>query len=366
MSDFDRRLQDALKGATSDYRPADPHAAKQRFMTRFRRRRVAIFSGSVALAGAAVAVAFLAVPAILRDRAVGTLPPATNLSPQELGAIDVGGEPSDVAFGGGVVWVSNPGSGQIQRIGPLSNEVGRTYEIAGTSDGIAIGLGAAWVSDASSGTVRRIPIAGNDIVEIQVAAPGALLDVAPGAGAVWVVAEGEGLFRIDGASNAVTPVDTGIDAPTDVAAGQGSVVVAGERALVRIDPTTLQRVNMDVLEPSTSRDLQMSEGAVWVADGDRGEVTRYDLETGRHSDPVFVGGDFAAIASGEGAIWIVSGNDGDVGNLTRLDPETGQVMGEPVGIDGHPVDVTTGAGSVWVISTEEAVVRRIDPNAMPE
>lgn len=366
MNDFDRRLQDALKGATSDYRPADPHEAKQRFMTRFRRRRIAFYSGSVALAGAAVAIAFVAVPGLLRESAVGTLPPATSLAPQELGAIEVGGEPTDVAFGGGVVWVSNPGLDQIQRIGPLSNEVGRTYQVAGASDGIAIGLGAAWVSDTSTGMVRRIPIASNDIDEIQVGAPGILLDVAPGAGAVWVVAEGEGLFRIDADTYEVTPVDTGIDDPTDVAAGQGSVVVAGARALVRIDPTSLQPVTMDVLEPSTNRDLQMSEGAVWVADGDRGEVTRYDLDTSRHSDPVFVGGDFAAIASGEGAIWIVSGNDGEVGNLTRLDAESGEVSGTPVGIDGHPVDVTTGAGSVWVISTEEAVVRRIDPNAMPE
>lgn len=364
MNDFDDELRAALHSATSGYRPDDQHAAKQRFMTRFRRRRIALFAGSVALAGAAAAAAFFLVPAEITGRR-DALPPATELE-QPVGTIAVGDAPSGIAFGNGVVWVAGSADGTIERIGPLSNRVGRSYDIGGAPDDVAVGLGAAWAADSDAGTITKIGFGSDEGIPIVVGEPGAALDVAPGAGAVWVVSGSSGLFRIDPATNVATPVDTGIEGLTDVAAGQGSVVVAGAHHLVHIDPTTLQRTQMDVLEESSDRDLQMSEGAVWVADGDAGHVTRYDLVTFRSSDPIFVGGDFTAIASGEDAIWMLTGNDGSVANLTRIDPATGDIVGGRVSIGGRPVDVTTGAGSVWIVSYDSDSVTRIDPNSLPE
>lgn len=364
MNDYENRLKDALTQATSDYRPADPHEAKQRFMKRFRRRRILLYSSSVALAGAAVAAIVLLVPAQITERE-GALPPATVLE-RSISTIPVGDAPSGIAFGNEVVWVASSAEGRVERIGPLSNRVGRTYDVGGTPDDVAVGLGAAWVADADAGTVTRIEFGSKTGIPISVGEPGSGLDVAPGAGAVWVVSEPSGLFRIDPETEVVTPIDTGIEGPTDVAAGQGSVVVAGANELVMIDPETMQRTPLDVLDESSDRDLQMAEGAVWVADGEAGEVTRYDLVSGKSSEPVFVGGDFTAIASGEGAIWMITGNEGSSANLTRLDPVTGEILGGRVSIEGRPIDVTTGAGSVWVVSHDGDSVTRIDPNALPE
>jgi streptogramin lyase len=363
VNDFEKQLQDALKTATSGYRPEDPHLAKQRFMTRFRRRRIAFYSGSVALAGAAVAVAILVVPARLGGGGNPPLPPANELS-QRLGAIEVGDSPTGIAYGDDAVWVTNSADGTMNRIGSLSNRIGFTYEVGGAPDDVAIGLGAAWVSDSDAGTVTKIPFGARSGTPLEVGEPGAGLDVAPGAGAVWVVSGGE-LFKIDPAANTVTPVDIGIEGLTDVAAGQGRVIVAGSTELASIDLSTLDAEPLAELDRSSNRDLQMSEGAVWVADGDAGEVTRYDLETGDASDPVFVGGDFTAIASGEGSIWMISGNDGADGNLTRIDPDTAEIVGGRVSIGGRPVDLTTGAGSVWVVSVDAGIVTRIDPNSLP-
>lgn len=362
MNDFERQLQDALKGATSDYSPSDPYEAKTRFMTRFRRRRLAVYAGSTALAGAAAALAFFLVPARLDG---GSLPPAASLGSRQLGAISVGGTPAGIAFGSDVVWVANPGTGLVQRIGPLSNQIGKTYDIGGSPDDVSVGVGAAWVSDSSAGTVTKIPLEGGAPIVLEVAAAGSALDVAPGAGAVWVASEADGLLRIDPVTDVVTSVDTGIEGVEEVAAGQGSVIVAGTEALVRIDPVTQDPTSIDALEPSDNRDLRISEGAVWVADGDAGEVTRYDLVTGRASEPVFVGGEFTAIASGDDAMWMITGDEGDEGNLTRIDLVTARVIGEPVSIGGRPVDLTTGAGSVWVVSIDSGSVVRIDPNALP-
>lgn len=368
MNDFERHLQDALKDATSDYRPGDPHEAKQRFMGRLRRRRIAFFGGSVALAAAAVAVGVLVLPGELTDRAADTkpLPPATQLEPHELSVIPVGAAPSGIAFGNGMVWVANTDDGTIQVIDPLTNSIVETHGIGGSPDDVAVGLGAAWASDPSAGSITKLAFLEGDGPDIRVGEPGHHLDVAPGSGAVWVVSENDSLYRIDPETNEVQTIDTGIDRVSDVAAGQGTVVVLGGTSLVQVDPVSLIATPIATVEASDNQDLQMSEGAVWVANGDAGEVTRYDLATGEASDAVYLGGNFTAIASGEGAMWMVSGDEGAEGRLTRIDPGTTEIIGARVRLEGRPYDITTGAGSVWVVNHSGNSVSRLAPNELPE
>lgn len=366
MNDFERRLQDALKNATSDYRPTDPHEAKARFRARFRRRRYTFYGGSVALAGAAAVAAFLLLPGQLSQRAEEPLPPATELPPQELSVIQVGADSSGIAFGADMVWVANTADGTIQVIDPLTNRVAETHRIGGSPDDVAVGLGAAWASDSSAGIVTKMVFGQPDGPGIVVGGPGRHLDVAPGSGAIWVVSEDNSLYRIDPSTNEVIPVETsGIEGISDVAAGQSRVIVLGKNALASIDPVSLIVTRIADVDASGNQDLQLSEGAVWVANGDAGEVTRFDLDTGEASEPVYVGGNFSAVASGEGSMWMVSGDEGADGVLTRIDPASAEIVGERVGLGGHPYDVTTGAGSVWIVNNAGSVTR-LDPNALPE
>ena len=365
MNDLERRLQDALRDATSDYRPSDTHEAKARFMTRFRRRRYAFYGGSVALAGAAAVGAFLLLPGQVTDRATPQpLPPASR--PIELSVIEVGSQPSGIAFGNDSVWVANSADGTIDVIDPLTNSVRRSVSIGGSPDDVAIGLGAAWASDTAAGTVTKIPFGASAGIELPVGEPGAGLDVAPGAGAIWVISHGDSLYRIDPATDEVETVATEIEGLIDVAAGQGTVVVLGSDTLYKVDPATLVPSILAQVSPSADQDLRMSDGAVWVANGDAGEVTRYDLSTGQASEPVYVGGNFTAIASDDDAMWMISGDDGDEGNLTRIDPATADIVGARVRMTGHPYDVTTGAGSVWIVNIGSETVVRLDPNALPD
>ncbi|MEA2517329.1 MAG: hypothetical protein QOG16_1167, partial [Actinomycetota bacterium] len=368
MNDFERHLQDALKDATSDYRPGDPHEAKQRFMGRLRRRRIALVGGSVALAAAAVAVGVMVLPGELTDRAADTkpLPPATQLEPHELSVIPVGEAPSGIGYGNGMAWVANTDDGTIQVIDPLTNSIVETHGIGGSPDDVAVGLGAAWASDSSAGVVTKLPFLEADGPDIHVGEPGHHLDVAPGSGAVWVVSEDDSLYRIDPVTNEVRAVDTGLDRVSDVAAGQDTVIVLGGTSLTEVDPISLEATPIATVEASDNQDLQMSEGAVWVANGDAGVVTRFDLESGERSDPVYLGGNFTAIASGEGSMWMVSGDEGADGRLTRIDPVTTNIVGARVSLGGRPYDITTGAGSIWVVNHSGNSVSRIDPNELPE
>lgn len=362
MNDFEQRLSDALRDATSDYRPSDPYQAKATFLKRARRRRIVWLTGSAAFAGVAVAAAVFLVPQDLARRADEPLPPAT--APEIERAIGVGSQPSGLAFGNGQLWVANTSDGTVSVVDPASSSVGETYEVGGTPDDVAAGFGAAWVSDSGSGTVTRISYDGDLVADgITVGEPGHHLDIASGAGAIWVVSDGDSLYRIDPATSAVEAVES-VAGPTDVSAGQDRVMVLGASELVALDPATGQVTSLAGVAESGNQDLQMSEGAVWIANGDIGEVTRFDLATAEASAPIYVGGNFTAIASGEGAMWMVSGDEGDEGVLTRIDPVTTKIVGERARVGGRPYDVVTGAGSVWVANYGAGSVTRLDPEAL--
>jgi streptogramin lyase len=139
------------------------------------------------------------------------------------------------------------------------------------------------------------------------------------------------------------------------------VVVLGTDALASVDPTTFAVTVIATVAPTGSQDLQMSDGAVWVANGDAGEVTRYDLATGEASDPIYVGGSFTAVAIGEGSVWTVSGDDSDRGVLTHIDADTAEILGRRISLGGRPYDITTGAGAVWIVNNSTGSVTRIQP-----
>src|SRR3954454_24867507 len=66
----------------------------------------------------------------------------------------------------------------------------------------------------------------------------------------------------------------------------------------------------------------------------------------------------AALAVGEGAVWVVDRADG---TLARVDPDKNSVSWSG-GVGRDPTAVTVGAGSVWVAGGEEGNVARIDPD----
>jgi DNA-binding beta-propeller fold protein YncE len=64
------------------------------------------------------------------------------------------------------------------------------------------------------------------------------------------------------------------------------------------------------------------------------------------------------IAFGEGLLWVTNADDDTV---TRIDPRTGEVVGEPIRVEGQPVGVRVGEGAVWVTSNDDGSLSRIAP-----
>ena len=153
--------------------------------------------------------------------------------------------------------------------------------------------------------------------------------------------------------------------PTDLAAdGDGAWTVTLETsALTRVDARTREITHSTPLRLDPGA-VAVGAGAVWVADGRRGElvsvVPGYDdvsppIEFRRGPPPKGAGPDRTSIAAGAGGVWVTDASE----RLVRVDPRTRR----PTAIDvGVPLDgVTVGSGAVWAISGRDASVLRIDP-----
>jgi YVTN family beta-propeller protein len=71
---------------------------------------------------------------------------------------------------------------------------------------------------------------------------------------------------------------------------------------------------------------------------------------------VKVGSDPAAVAVGEGSVWIA--NEGD-DTVSRIDPVTDKAV--VIGVNRRPFAIAVGEGSVWVVDRLSRTVSRIDP-----
>jgi streptogramin lyase len=146
--------------------------------------------------------------------------------------------------------------------------------------------------------------------------------------------------------------------PVAVAVGAGGVWVAdnsGSRVLA-LDSTNGHPTGKPLAVAAGPEAMAFGEGGVWVVSGD-GTVTRIDPETGKAQEAPAKVADPGGIAAGEGAVWVTSHAKGTV---TRIDPMTLRVVGDPIPVGAGPTDIAVGAGAAWVANTDDGTVTRVD------
>ena len=210
---------------------------------------------------------------------------------------------------------------------------------------------------------------------IAAAAIGAALVVA--AIAALLLRDGEASVAVRANSVAVVDPDTGrvVDdiqvgtRPGPIAFGAGSIWVGilDDRAVTRIDARSRTPLRSITLDNRTPTGLAYGIGAVWVAHGLRGMVSRIDPQFNNVGPPIEVveaglgGSSNGAVATGEGSVWAVFGDS----TLARIDPDTGQVA-EKTRAGAVPAGIVVGSGSVWVSNSSEAEVWRYNPTAFED
>jgi hypothetical protein len=160
------------------------------------------------------------------------------------------------------------------------------------------------------------------------------------------------------------------------------------RSVLRIDPATNEIVASIPADVCTLTDAHCTptwglagEGAVWFEGYRLGETVRVDPLSNRAT--TIQSGASCGLAAGEGWTWVgVRAPDGPtdvwyVAELVaRIDPATGEVLGEPVPlVGGHPDPLTgtgcpyaAGAGALWVVGserdTQRGLIARLDAQTL--
>ena len=182
-----------------------------------------------------------------------------------------GGEESrycgPAAVGEGAVWVlaeSLSGAG-LTRISPDDNLTARVAGVPPCASDVAVGGGAVWLAAYLSNSVSRV-----DAIELKAVAsiPLAFLpaDIAVDRQGVWVVdTADDSVVRINPKTNRVVGRVRVGDGPFAVAAGEGSVWTANLDAgtVSRIDPKRGKVVATIKVGPRPT-DIAVGEGGVWV------------------------------------------------------------------------------------------------------
>jgi YVTN family beta-propeller protein len=158
--------------------------------------------------------------------------------------------------------------------------------------------------------------------------------------------------------------------PGPITFGAGSVWVGNldDRAVTRLDARERTVLRSSItLEDRTPTGLAFGFGAVWVAHGRLGQVSRINPQFDNVSQPTQVvdaglgGSSNGAVAVGAGSVWAVFGDS----TLARIERDTGQVA-EKTRAGALPAGIVVGSGSVWVSNSGEAEVWRYNPTAFQD
>jgi streptogramin lyase len=148
-----------------------------------------------------------------------------------------------------------------------------------------------------------------------------------------------------------------------IGAGAGAVWVAGQGALLRIDPQT-NRVVATIPTPLTGQyaSVAFGEGAVWVTSGQaNGVVYRVDPAANRVTAAISVPGGAFGIVVAAGTVWVTQYlPEPDPGIVARIDARSNRLR-SPVEVPNMPGTIRVGLGAIWV--TSRFTVSRIDPRS---
>src|SRR4051794_15779122 len=264
------------------------------------------------------------------------------------------GAAAAVALLVGAVLIAMAGGSEHRRVAPP--QVADVFPLADNLGTVGAGFGSVWVADTGRGDVLRIDPESHAILARVRISHG--LKVAVGAGAVWALAKGSTLLRIDPATDRVTartPVRAvnGVElAPTLVQVAGGVPWVVGDRGALRIDPRS-GRVARFVRIPQSGGEVLPSwvvvgPGGLWVETRE-GTLQRHDLASGQllAELPLRVNGIEGVLPTAAGPVY----NTFD-GTLALADARTGAIRWQHslgTGLAGPPLLV---GDTLWAHASE--------------
>jgi len=291
---------------------------------------------------------------------------------EALETIEVGGFPNAVDVGAGGVWVVRDGR-RLIRIDPATREIaariGAGDELGSERPcGVSAGAGAVWVTTLS-GNVARINPTTNRVSTLIEAEETAC--IAAGNAGVWATRPDAGeVVRIDPSTNEIAAEIPLEGFPQGIAIGFGSVWVAfsdppdgANGGVARIDPRSNEIVRT-ILVPNLPEYVATGARGVWVT-SNNGTISEVDPGTNQLVETIRItDGGRTVVAVGGGSVWAAEiTGPGEEASVVRIDPQTGEVVGEPIAVGRNPLGLAFGAGALWVANYDDGTITRAQPAA---
>lgn len=324
--------------------PGLPEGAKQEPQHHVvtRRSRMAVALVALGLFGAGGYLAWIAFTP------TGNPPPAAPGS-GEVHRIRLDGPPQPTAAGEGAAWTAVGTSEDDDLLWRIDAATEKAQVLPNTRGAgwPAVGEGFAWVTC----TGKDNPCSGPSVLKLDprsgetlgtISLPSWPFGITTGLGAVWVSMH-EGLARIDPVEEKVTAVFQGNYGKAGTAGGAVWTTSDDPYRVHRLDPAT--GAQLDSFDLGSTCAIETSEDVVWVetcyetpAGEVRPELTRIDAHTAEvvFQAPLAYYGQLQLVGE---SLWTASHPDrrSDVIQVMRLDPENGELAGEPIRIvTGEP------------------------------
>ena len=413
MTDIDRIVRDSLTTAAESFRETPAGSARRRFEDLRRRRSRVHFVATAALVALAVGATSVVVARKepVTKRSV-IAPPEVSVAPGEMiqtATLSVGPNPTSIdtdVVAKGIhegIYVGFA-EGGVARIDPSTNEKGDVVWADGfETDLIEVEGGTFWaVGDgslvtgwvAASGVGRARPqLYGFTAREVVQRPEGEATDLVVGPEAVYVGATATSEPRY--AVFEYRPPDLSGDAPDFVEVstnphidyGDGLVWVAQNDSTPPFsDSEGLWAVDFENPEGAPTRyyvedvvrptDVAFGAGAVWAYDDPAGpfsdaaasaypRLVRVDPATREVTARLEMPGHFGWIEATEDlGVFVMSQVNGKLSRLFRVDPATGEKLGDPLEFGPGPFALASGFGSLWIADKGEDAVYRIEVGEM--
>ncbi|HEU4599812.1 MAG TPA: protein kinase, partial [Solirubrobacterales bacterium] len=205
---------------------------------------------------------------------------------------DLGVGVAGVAVGGKWTWATNARRGELLRLDPRSGRVLKTIDVPGEPSAIALGGGRVWLADAGGEGITAVNSEGGIVYRRGLPPQSPGLRLAWGAQGLWVsIADANGIRRVDPASLLASESIRVGGGPAGITVAGGYVWVANSRSgtVSKVDPS-LRGVVAVIEVGGHPGGIDSGTSAVWVANRADDTVSRIDLESGElEGGPIEVG-----------------------------------------------------------------------------
>jgi streptogramin lyase len=324
----------------------------------------------VLLAAAATALLAAAAIAGLAMRGEGEQPRAPRSSTpapkreMKVTATRVGGRPNIILGAGGHVWTGKFLDARLQTLDPATGDRTRPRPEIGVG---LLGLAASghdlWALAARDRQLVHLDARSGRRIGAPIPLPGTSSAVAATKDAVYVAVTqplldpGDQILVIDPRTGAIRQTIETRDGVRRLEVFRGRLwVLASNRAeLIGIDLDEPSHRRHVPLDSSTSVDLAVGAGDLWVSLSDSDQLARIDPRGGKPST-FATGRGPAGIQVRKGIVWVANRAES---TLTRIDIRRRRPVDPVIPVPQNPYDVAAYGDTIWVTSLTEGKIARV-------